>query len=110
MTVTDNSGGLAPAGPRDNVGLLMMLERPITTRTAGMTWHGYSPYNPTIVQKLLDIFRVHYNYCKTEEKARVGSGGMRLPKRTPAMKLGLAKGVVRIEDILYFGAGGANSE
>jgi hypothetical protein len=35
---------------------------------------------------------------------------MRLPKRTPAMKLGLAKGVVRIEDILYFGAGGANSE
>ena len=27
MTVTDNSGALAPAGPRDNVGLLMMLEQ-----------------------------------------------------------------------------------
>jgi hypothetical protein len=85
--------------------LLMMLERPITTRTAGITWHGYSPYNPTIVQKLLDIFRVHYNYCKTEEKARRGPDGKPLPKRTPAMKLGLAKGVIRIEDILYFNVG-----
>ena len=27
MTVTDNGGALAPAGPRDNVGLLMMLEQ-----------------------------------------------------------------------------------
>jgi hypothetical protein len=27
MTVTDNSGALAPAGPRDNAGLLMMLEQ-----------------------------------------------------------------------------------
>jgi hypothetical protein len=82
--------------------LLMMLERPVTTRIAGLTWHGYSPYNPTIIQKLLDIFRVHYNYCKPEEKARKGRDGKPLPRRTPAMKLGLAKGLVRIEDILYF--------
>jgi hypothetical protein len=63
---------------------------------------GYSPYNPTIIQKLLDIFRVHYNYCKPEEKARKGRDGKPLPRRTPAMKLGMAKGLVRIEDILYF--------
>lgn len=51
----------------------------------------YSPYNPAIIQKLLDIYRVYYNYCA------VGKGG-----KTPAMRLGLAKGKIRIEDILYF--------
>jgi len=81
--------------------LLMMLERPIS-RAGKATWSGYSPYNPTIIQKLLDIFRVHYNYCKTEERARKDAAGKLLPKRTPAMKLGLAKGVIRIEDVLYF--------
>jgi hypothetical protein len=50
----------------------------------------------------LDIFRVHYSYCKPEEKARKGRDGKPLPGRTPAMKLGMAKGLVRIEDILYF--------
>jgi hypothetical protein len=53
------------------------------------------------VQKILDIFRVHYNYVKVE-RPRKDSAGERLPPRTPAMKLGLAKGQVRIEDILYF--------
>lgn len=82
--------------------LLMMLERSITSRMTKATWNGYAPYNLAIIQKLLDIFRVHYNYCKIEEKARKGADGNTLPKRTPAMKLGLAKSLVRIEDILYF--------
>jgi hypothetical protein len=59
------------------------------------------PYTPEMVQKLLDIFRVHYNSCKQEQKTH--KAGKKLPKRTPAMKLGLAKGPVRVEDILYFG-------
>lgn len=46
--------------------------------------------------------RVHHNYCKLKTKQRIDKEGKKLPKRTPAMKMGLAKGPVRIEDILYF--------
>ncbi len=41
--------------------------------------------------KLLAIFRVFYNYCAEGQD-----------KNTPAMRLGLAKGVVALEDIIYF--------
>ena len=72
--------------------LLMALERPISTPSnQGKVWRGYSPYNPKQVQKLLDIYRVYYNYVKKGEDGR-----------TPAMRIGAAKGVVRMEDILYF--------
>jgi hypothetical protein len=40
---------------------------------------------------MLGIFRVFYNYCL------VGQDG-----KTPAMHLGLAKGKVSMEDIIYF--------
>jgi hypothetical protein len=39
----------------------------------------------------LETFRVFYNYCKT------GKDGS-----TPAMRLGLAKGPVQLEEVLYF--------
>jgi hypothetical protein len=81
--------------------LLSMLERPIHTPSSSRTWYGYSPYNPEMVQKLLDIFRVHYNFVKTE-RPRKSAEGKSFAIRTPAMKLGLAKGKIRIEDILYF--------
>lgn len=42
---------------------------------------------------LLDVFRVYYNYCLK------GQDG-----KTPAMRLGLAKCVVTLEDIIYFKA------
>jgi len=72
--------------------LLMALERPIhTPSNDGRTWRGYSPYNPARVQQLLDIYRCYYDFVK---KGRDG--------KTPAMRLGLAKGPIRIEDILYF--------
>ncbi len=71
---------------------LSLLERPIKTASAqGRTWYGYSPYNPAIVEKLLTIFRVFYNYVL------VGEDG-----RTPAMRLGLASGPVSINDLLKF--------
>jgi len=38
-----------------------------------------------------DILRVYYNYCKLGED-----------KQTPAMKLGLAKGKIEIEDVIRF--------
>ena len=44
-----------------------------------------------MVIKMLDIFRVFYNYVE------VGKD-----KETPAMRLGLAKGVVSMEDIIYY--------
>ena len=78
--------------------LLMALERPIhTPSNDGRTWRGYSPYDPARVQKLLDIYRCYYDFVA------IGKDGT-----TPAMRLGLAKGRIRIEDILYFDPSGRN--
>lgn len=71
---------------------LSPLERPTSSSAnAGRRWYSYSPYNPEIVVKLLDIFRVYYNYCQFKGR-----------KQTPAMRLGLAKGPVAEEDLIYF--------
>jgi transposase-like protein len=71
---------------------LSLLERPIATASNNRrAWHGYSAYNPRSIVKLLEMFRVFYNYVL------VGTD-----KQTPAMRLGLAKGRVSLEDIVYF--------
>ena len=71
---------------------ISLLERAISTpSSASRMWHGYSPYNPGIIIKMLDIFRVFYNYIERGKD-----------KETPAMRLGLAKGTVDMEDILYY--------
>jgi len=71
---------------------LSVLERPIASASkARRKWYGYGAYNPATIVKLLGIFRVFYNYCA------VGKDG-----KTPAMRLGLAKGKVDLEDIIYF--------
>ncbi|MDZ7711846.1 MAG: hypothetical protein U5L06_01420 [Rhodovibrio sp.] len=70
---------------------VMPLERPIATPSnVGRVWHGYCPYNPKIIQQLLDIYRAYYNYVEPGAD-----------KKTPAMRLGIARGKVRVEDILY---------
>lgn len=75
--------------------LLSMAERSLSTASkAGRVWYGYSAYKPENLIKTLEIFRVHYNYCKVGED-----------KKTPAMRLGLAKAPIKPEDILYFKAG-----
>lgn len=72
---------------------LSILERPITTASSyNRTWYGYSAYNPETIVKMLGIFRVFYNYCLAGQD-----------KKTPAMRLGLAKGKISLEDIIYFG-------
>ena len=43
-------------------------------------WHGYSPYNPRMVEKYLTIFRTANNWTF------VGNDG-----KTPAMRLGFAR-------------------
>ena len=51
---------------------------------------GYAPYHPEIILKLIEIFRVYYNFTKKV--------GQPFP---PAMRLGLATGPVDIKNILY---------
>ena len=68
---------------------LQLLERPSTSGRPGQRFYIYSPYDPGVVAKLLDIFRVWYNYI------------FHVSKQTAAMRLGLAKGPVAYEDIIY---------
>ncbi|MCU7805763.1 MAG: hypothetical protein KZQ92_16810 [Candidatus Thiodiazotropha sp. (ex Lucinoma borealis)] len=71
---------------------ISLLERPLHTASSSRrVWHGYSLYNPEVVVKLLEIYRVYYNYVQAGED-----------DRTPAMRLGLAKGKIAIEDLLHF--------
>lgn len=70
---------------------LSALERPIHSQSnTGRVWTGYSPYNPAVIEKQIQIMRLYYNYCLP------GKDG-----RTPAERLGLAKGPVEIRKILY---------
>ena len=70
-----------------------LLERPISSASStGRKWNGYSAYNPERIVKMMEIFRVYYNYCRVGNK----------DKQTPAMRLGLAKGKVDMEDIIYY--------
>ncbi len=69
------------------------LERALHSQgNAGRVWTGYAPYSPAMVQKMLDIFRVVHNYVLVSDK----------DKKTPAMRLGLAKAPLGYEDIIYF--------
>lgn len=71
---------------------ISMLERPFKSPArAGRTYFAYNAYNPEMIVKLLGIFRVYYNYVAVGED-----------EQTPAMRLGLAKGPIRPEDIIYF--------
>jgi transposase-like protein len=82
---------------------LSLLERPMATSSGTWrVWRGYTPYNPAMIEKILDIYRVFHNYVKLGDAERTEDGAPVAPA-TPAMKLGLARGPIRIEDILYFG-------
>jgi len=68
------------------------MERPLTSSAnRGRKWYLYNFYNPYNLIKILDIYRVFYNYCKKGTD-----------KKTPAMRFGLAKGPCEVEDIIYF--------
>ncbi len=72
--------------------MVSLFERPIVTSSAhGRSWFGYSPYNPEVAMKLLMIFRVYYNYVVAGED-----------KKTPAMRLGLAKAKIGYDEIINF--------
>lgn len=59
-----------------------MLERPIlSAANAGRVWNGYGAYNPAVLLRLFNIFRVWKNFAIVGED----------DERTPAMRMGLAK-------------------
>lgn len=71
---------------------LKLAERPIASAgNSRRMWHGYAPYNPEILSKMLEIYRVFFNFVSAGDK-----------KETPAMRLGLAEAPIRIETILAF--------
>ena len=88
---------------------ISLLERGIHSQgNAGRVWNGYAPYQPEQIQKLLDIFRVCHNYIWTRKvfvQPKSEDGKKLNPieeKKTPAMLMSLAKGVVTYEDVIYF--------
>lgn len=71
---------------------LTMAERGVVSASSdGRVWFGKNAYNPGVLVKLLEIFRTYFNYCEIGQD-----------KKTPAMRMGLARGPVAPEDILYF--------
>lgn len=71
---------------------LTLTERPYATASADRRmWYGYSAYQPQNLAMVLTIFKVAHNYCLPDKK-----------DETPAMRMGLAKGPVALEDIIYF--------
>lgn len=68
------------------------LERaPQYPRRASRKWYLYGFYSPEMVEKTLVIYRTYFNFIAK------GQDG-----KTPAMRIGLAKGPIRFEDVLYF--------
>jgi transposase-like protein len=69
---------------------LSLLERPIGSASkVGRTWYGYSAYQPENITKVLEVFRVFYNYCLA------GKDG-----KTPAVRLGLVDRNIGMDQIL----------
>ena len=68
------------------------LQRPIPSHTnASRLYYGYAAYDPMRVHQLLTIFKAYTNYIKADSKGE-----------TPAKRFGLAKGPVKVEEILYW--------
>jgi hypothetical protein len=68
------------------------LQRANHSQSAGRTWYENQPYDPRLVQKLLDLLRVYRNFCLKSRK----------DKETPAMRLGLAKTPIDLDDVINF--------
>lgn len=61
----------------------------MTKTSCGRVHYGYIPYSPQSAEKLLDMFRVYYNYCFAG-----------LKKMTPTMRLGLASRPVPLDELV----------
>lgn len=78
-----------------------MLERPVTSATNSRRWNAYAGYNPTWMTKLVEIARVHHNYCETNEKSLKRQQSEEMPT-TPAQRLGITNKKYSGADIIGF--------
>lgn len=79
---------------------IAMCERPMhSSGNAGRVWSAYQTYNPSVLKKLLEIFRVHHNFTDLPEYVK---GVKKADRKTPAMRLGLADAPLDYRDIIYF--------
>ena len=54
---------------------LSPLQRAVhSPSSARRTWYGKQPYDPRIVQKLLDLLRLFHNYCLKSKKRQDDTG------------------------------------
>lgn len=81
-----------------------MLERPVTSGTNSRRWNAYAGYNPEWMTKLVEIKRVYFNYCMTDERTnRAKLKAYEVPPpTTPTMRIGLVDKVFTAQDILSF--------
>lgn len=63
------------------------------------TWYVNAFYDPRMIEKVATIFRFYYNFMLLESAE---SGKPKAERQTPAMKLGIAKGLVYVRDVLSF--------
>lgn len=68
-----------------------ILPGPRQIAGASRKWYLYGFYSPEMDEKMLTIFRTYFNFIAKGQDVQ-----------TPAMRLGLAKGPVRFEDVIYF--------
>ncbi len=79
---------------------IQMCERPFTSSSnAGRKWSQYQAYDPAVLKKLLEIFRVHHDFVDLPSHRK---GVPKSDRKTPAMRLGLADAPLDFRDILYF--------
>jgi len=66
-----------------------MTSRRIATGTNSKRWNAYAGYNPEWMAKVIEIKRVYFNYCMTNERTNKKKfKGIAKPKpSTPAMRL-----------------------
>ena len=75
-----------------------LFERPIgSAANGGRVWHGYAPYNPAQVGKLLTLLRLCHNYIWLPDDLRKAD-----KRETPAMRLGLAEAPLSYADVVDF--------
>ena len=74
---------------------ISILERPLVGARSGGKSYIYSNVNPKYAHYLVTILRTYLNYCIP---IRYGKNE---DKMTPAMKIGIAKKIYTIKDILY---------
>ena len=74
-----------------------MLERPISSSSNhGRVWNAYSAYRPERIFQMQSILRACHNYVWTTESRKAEA------RPTPAVRLGLAKAALDLNDIIYF--------